>query len=352
MPRYVFHDFDEFADAIEGVTGRFVPTARSSAEWWVDLVRAGRLSLQQIQIGGSAAFAGDGEAGCFTLGIPLTHPERIRVDGQYLDASSFLLLRQSQPFTSAAQGVTRWAGVTIPTDHEALAPELVEMLLTADGPLTHTDLARLEHLRWLVGRMCSGTPGVDLGDAAALAAAEQEIATTTARALERSLKVHMRPARRPHLSRERVIARTLELIEAHEGQPLFTSDLCRAAGVSERTLRNAFSEYFGVGPIRLLKMRQLGEIRAALLAADPARDTVAQVAGRFGVWDFSLFARNYKRLFGESPSETLRRPPGSTYCGRGLSWLRHAVKKFNDDLQDVPPRAAAGDALLQTGSHE
>ena len=87
---------------------------------------------------------------------------------------------------------------------------------------------------------------------------------------------------------------------------MFIQDLCRAADVSERTLRNIFQEYFGVGPMRLLKMRQLHEIRAALLTADPVHDTVASIAGRFGVWDFSLFARNYKALFGESPSETLR----------------------------------------------
>src|SRR5688572_33485876 len=69
MSRLVFRDFDEFADSIEGIAGRFVPTARSTSEWWVDAVPAGALALQQIQIGGSATFAGDGQVGCFTLGI-------------------------------------------------------------------------------------------------------------------------------------------------------------------------------------------------------------------------------------------------------------------------------------------
>jgi len=154
------------------------------------------------------------------------------------------------------------------------------------------------------------------------------------------------------LSRERVIARALELIRAHDGQPLFTSDLCRAAGVSERTLRNTFNEYFGVGPIRLLKMRQLREIRAALLAADPAHETVASIAGRFGVWDFSLFARNYKRLFGESPSQTLRTPAGSSEHP-DTSWLNYAVRKFTDDLLYAAPRSLNSAAVpLHTGSNE
>jgi hypothetical protein len=48
--------------------------------------------------------------------------------------------------------------------------------------------------------------------------------------------------------------------------------------------------------MRLLKVLQLREIHAALLAADPNHETVTSIAARFGIWDFSLFARNYKTL--------------------------------------------------------
>ena len=122
MSRLVFRDFDEFADSIAGIAGRFVPTARSSAEWWVDAVPAGVLSLQQIQIGGSATFAGDGAAGSFTLGIPMTKPQCIRIDGQRLDGNSFIVLKQDQPFTFAGQDVTRWAGVTLPIRNRSGVP--------------------------------------------------------------------------------------------------------------------------------------------------------------------------------------------------------------------------------------
>jgi AraC family transcriptional regulator, ethanolamine operon transcriptional activator len=353
MSRLVFRDFDEFADSIAGVAGRFVPTARSITEWWIDLVPAGALSLQHLQIGGSSTFAGDGQTGCFTLGIPMTKPQFIRIDGQRLDANSFIMLKENQPFTFAGHEVVRWAGVTLPVDHQSIGPELLEKLHASDGACTRTDPLRLEQLRWLIGRICCGNPTIDLSDPAAAKMAEQEISAVAVRALERSLRLQLRPIGRPHLSRERVIARALELIRAHDGQPLFTSDLCRAAGVSERTLRNTFNEYFGVGPIRLLKMRQLREIRAALLAADPAHETVASIAGRFGVWDFSLFARNYKRLFGESPSQTLRTPAGSSEHTDDVSWLNYAVRKFADDmLYGVPRSMAAAATPLHTGSNE
>ncbi len=41
------------------------------------------------------------------------------------------------------------------------------------------------------------------------------------------------------------------------------------AEVSERTLQTAFKEYFGVGPIRYLQLRQLRQINIALQAAQP-----------------------------------------------------------------------------------
>jgi hypothetical protein len=90
-----------------------------------------------------------------------------------------------------------------------------------------------------------------------------------------------------------------------------------------------------------------------LLAADPVHETVASIAGRFGVWDFSLFARNYKRLFGESPSQTLRTPAGSSDYAEDNSWLSYAVRKFADDLLYAAPHSLTSAAVpLHTGSNE
>jgi AraC family ethanolamine operon transcriptional activator len=137
---------------------------------------------------------------------------------------------------------------------------------------------------------------------------------------------------RPQVSRTRIIARCLELMDASAGQPMLIGDLCRASQVSERTLRNVFQEYFGVGPMRLLKVRQLREIRAALAGADAGEQTVAKIAARFGVWDFSLFARNYRALYCETPSTTLRSKPQSYIRQQAMrpTWIRYAARRFLD----------------------
>jgi AraC family ethanolamine operon transcriptional activator len=331
MARLVFRDFDEFAEAITGVDGRFIPTARSTSEWWTEAVRPGSVSLQQIQIGSATTFAGDGELGRYTLGLPMTDPTQIRIDGHFLEDDAFILLHEDQPFTFTGQDVVRWAGVSVPTDTALIDRELFASLRSGSGPRMRTALPYLDRLRWVTERAISSS--IDFTEPAAIAAAEEEVAICFTHVLERSMKVQDRHVGRPQFSRSRVIARTLSLIEANEGQPLFVDDLCRATQVSERTLRNIFHEFFGVGPMRLLKVRQLREIRAALLRADPQRDTVTRIAARFGIWDFSLFARNYKALFGESPSRTLRTPPNDLKARSSLSWLHYASKIFIDDMR-------------------
>ncbi len=326
----VFSDFDEFADSIHGIAGRFVPTARPEADWWLSVAPVGALSLQQLQIGGAATYAGDGTPDTLTFGIPMTTPGRIRIDGLPLDDNSFIFLKRDQPFTFAARETTRWAGITVRFDHDSMQPLLYEAARDrseqGNGTRARSDQRHLSRLRAFASRICAVDSSVTFLDPAAERAAEQDILTCAAHALEFEGEERSNHLGRPSYSRERVIARSLALIDANAGKPLFIGDLCRATEVSERTLRNIFQEYFDVGPMRLLKLRQLVEIRTALLSADPQIDLVTQIAASFGIWDFSLFARNYKALFGETPSTTLRMVASAQR--EETSWMQYAAKKF------------------------
>lgn len=337
MGKITFRDFDEFADAINGLTGRFVPTARSEADWWVHVIPIGKVAMQQVQVGGASTFAGDGTDNALTIGIPTAASKRIRIDGQSLDDNSFILVKQGQPFTFAAKQPTHWAGITVPVDHPSLSPELLSSLsVRCAGSMssTHTR-AHLEHVsraKSLVTRLCSVDAIDGFLDEAAARAAEEEVLIITTHVLEASSRVTPKRIGRPQFSRDRVIARALSYIEEHKGEPMLIQDLCGATQVSERTLRSIFQEHFGVGPMRLLKVRQLREIRSALMAADAAEYTVTKIAARFGVWDYSLFARNYKALYGETPLETLRNTTAARKRANALNatWLRFASRKFTD----------------------
>jgi AraC-like DNA-binding protein len=63
-----------------------------------------------------------------------------------------------------------------------------------------------------------------------------------------------------------------------------------------------------MGPIRYLTLRRMHLVRRALLGADPSKANVTRIVTDHGFWELGRFSVAYRALFGESPSETLRRP--------------------------------------------
>ena len=114
-----------------------------------------------------------------------------------------------------------------------------------------------------------------------------------------------RPSRR---FRDQAVRRALIIIEAMAGEPFTMQHLCREAGASERTLQYAFQDHFGLSPRKFINIARLNTVRRALLAADPTTDKVSDLAAHRGYWHSGQFAADYRHLFGELPSETLRRP--------------------------------------------
>ncbi|UNK50862.1 helix-turn-helix domain-containing protein [Lysobacter sp. S4-A87] len=111
---------------------------------------------------------------------------------------------------------------------------------------------------------------------------------------------------RPRASRDGTVASVLQLID-QQRWPLHLADLCRVAGVSERTMRTIIKEQFELGPSRYLRLRRLQMLHDALAHADRHGATVAEVSARFGYAHGGRMASEYHQLFGEYPSQTLGR---------------------------------------------
>lgn len=99
---------------------------------------------------------------------------------------------------------------------------------------------------------------------------------------------------------------------SHTADRLYLTDLCKAAGVSERTLQYAFKEMIGMTPLAYLTRVRLHRVRQALRGATHGTTTVTTEALRWGFWHFGDFSRAYKDCFGELPSDTLRRDPSES----------------------------------------
>ena len=84
------------------------------------------------------------------------------------------------------------------------------------------------------------------------------------------------------------------------------AQLCLDLGVSRRTLQSGFQHLLGTSPLAYLKAVRLHQARRALKRVG----SVTEAATGCGFWHFGHFAHDYQALFGEKPSETLRRHRG------------------------------------------
>ena len=106
-----------------------------------------------------------------------------------------------------------------------------------------------------------------------------------------------------------VMRRFRRVIEENPEQPLYIPEICKAIRVSDRALRICCQEHLGMGPKRYLLLRRMHLARRALRQAEPNTTTVTDIATRYGSWQLGRFAVEYRALFGEAPSVTLRRQP-------------------------------------------
>jgi AraC family transcriptional regulator, ethanolamine operon transcriptional activator len=118
------------------------------------------------------------------------------------------------------------------------------------------------------------------------------------------------PAESVRQAHSRVVRKAQDYALERVGDRLYVKDLCLAAGVSERTLEYAFKELVGMTPVAYLTRLRLHRVRKALRAATPGSTTVSAEALNWGFWHFGEFSREYRKCFGELPSETLRRARG------------------------------------------
>ena len=106
---------------------------------------------------------------------------------------------------------------------------------------------------------------------------------------------------------KRTITRVMDYIDVNKREPLTVRDLCGIAGVTERALEYSFDKHFGISPKTYLKTIRLNYVHRELQKADPAETKISNVANSYGFWHMGDFAADYRSLFGELPSKTLRK---------------------------------------------
>jgi len=93
---------------------------------------------------------------------------------------------------------------------------------------------------------------------------------------------------------------------------LSVQEVSQQIGLNKRSLEYYFKQQIGYSPYQYLKRHRLNLARRALLVADPSEKSVTEIAMKFGFYELGRFSVYYRELFGDKPSETLKRFRGDS----------------------------------------
>lgn len=113
----------------------------------------------------------------------------------------------------------------------------------------------------------------------------------------------------PRVPRYGLTLAALRMVDGHGEERLRAGELAAALHVTSRALEYAFHSTLGVSPARYLLSLRLNRARRVLISR--GGQSVTSVASSLGFENLGRFAGQYRRLFGELPSETRAAGPTS-----------------------------------------
>lgn len=119
---------------------------------------------------------------------------------------------------------------------------------------------------------------------------------------------HLRSGTSRPRYRRRTVQRATAYIDANLGSPISLADLAGAAQSSVRAIHQGFRDDLDTTPMAYVRDRRLERVRAELADSVPGdRVSVTRTAQQWGFGHLGNFSMAYRRRFGETPSQTVRR---------------------------------------------
>jgi methylphosphotriester-DNA--protein-cysteine methyltransferase len=105
----------------------------------------------------------------------------------------------------------------------------------------------------------------------------------------------------------RALRLVLDYVNATPSEEISAVGLCTLADCSQRWLEQCFKKRFGVTPKAYVKFIRLARLRQDLLQSSHAENqTVIDLASAYGFWHMGQLAADYRKVYGELPSATLK----------------------------------------------
>jgi AraC-like DNA-binding protein len=304
-------------DEARELTGRYISPHRLSVvggEVPLDVqhhsASIGHLAFNYLQYGASVAIDPEPLKSCFLIQIPLSGISRITVNDQHFLSTpeTIMVINPTDEFSMVF--AANFNKICIKIDHMVLENRLRDMLgAPLPEPLSfynNMDATRgagasLRALAFFLLSECEREGGL-LAINGALDGLENTMATLLITGQQHNYSSAL--ATHDTTAMPRHVKRALDFMLENAARPLTISDLAAVAQVSPRTLHDGFRRFRGTSPMACLRSIRITRAREDLLTAPPGTN-VTNIALRWGFNHLGRFSQEYKKRYGETPSQTL-----------------------------------------------
>lgn len=307
--RQHFGDFDQFCEDAVKWDLEFLQIERGAFDGEMLVAGTNQFQFARARLGRRLVQKGTSPPGMRTFGLLADQNIRIFWRGRQVTGDDLFVFPVGGELDSVTQSdfdvfTLSFSGGTLAAASQTLELPDLDKLLNGKElfRIYPQDMAQLRRFLLITSERLANNAGSVT--ASALESVAEELSRLLISALLRAWD-----AAEPRRFTRR--AKALRVVEGYladnVAQPPRLGDLCRVANVSERTLEYAFREHYGLTPKAFINACRLNAARKALLLANPEKTRVSDIALMIGFWHLSQFSADYRALFGESPSATLRR---------------------------------------------
>jgi AraC-like DNA-binding protein len=304
-----FTDPSEFAAAIHGVDVdlTFVGSGPFSAK--ITRIDLGSISIQRLSESLPLIIHASNLGEHATFGFHTQPGQSLVRDGVEVTWDKIVHAGRSQSQFQRSAGPMDWGSISLQMEDVTFAEisALGINLPAASSEKIITPrpeaLAKLRRVHAAIGSISRDAPEL-IADSEAARGLEQTLMQALIGCLDDGQIQEQTPSQQRHHA---IMQRFHAVLDAESDRPVYVLEMATAVGASIRTLSVCCHEHLGLGPKRYLLLRRMYLARQALREADPAETSVTAVATQYGFWQFGRFAGQYKSLFGELPSVTLRK---------------------------------------------